>query len=497
MPRLSKSRFQTGLQCHKALWLGSHRPDLKDPIGESQQHIFDTGTNVGELARERFADGVLVEEDHLHSAQALETTRRLLEDSPAAIFEAALQFGGVMVRADALVRIGDDGWDLYEVKSTTKLKDVHITDLAIQVWVLERAGLRIRHAYLMHLDNTYVYAGGEYDLERLFIAEDATQSVRDYLPAVPALVAEMTSVLEGLEPQVPIGRRCDSPYTCGFYGYCHAGMPEHPVTALPRISAGTLGALIADGILAIEDVPADYPGLTAPQRTTCELVRSGTREIVGDVASSLEPLSYPIHFLDFESFNSALPLFPGMHPWQQVPFQWSDHILHANGDLEHREFLYDGAGDPRETFARSLVDALGGEGSAVVYSSFESTRLNELARDLPEYGKAIAAILPRLFDLEKVVKAHVRCAECLGATSVKVVLPALVPDLSYDGLEIAHGDLAALRYVGCITGTTIGPEREQVMSDLRAYCGTDTLAMVRLLDAIRTEAAQDSERQAG
>ena len=497
MPRLSKSRFQTGLQCYKALWLGSHRPDLKDPIGESQQHIFDTGTRVGELARERFVGGVLVTEDHLHATQALETTRRLLDDPPAAIFEAALQSGGVMVRADAIVRVGEAEWDLYEVKSATKLKGVHITDLAIQVWVLEGAGLRIRRAYLMHLDNTYVYDGGDHDLERLFVAEDATQLVRDYLPAVPALVAEMGAVLEGPEPRVPIGRRCDSPYTCSFYGYCHAGMPEHPVTALPRISAGALDSLIADGILAIEDVPENYPGLTAPQRTTCELIRAGTREIIGDVTRSLEPLRYPIHFLDFESFNSALPLFPGTRPWQQVLFQWSDHILHEDGALEHCEFLYDGTGDPRPTFARSLVDALGDEGSVVVYSSFEATRLNELARDLPEFAEPIALILPRLFDLEKVVKAHVRYAECLGGTSVKVVLPALVPDLSYEGLGIARGDLAALKYAGCVTGVTVGPEREQIMSDLRTYCGTDTLAMVRLLDVIRGAAGQNSKRQAG
>ena len=486
MARLSKSRFQTGLQCRRALWLGAHRPELRDPIGERQQHIFDTGTSVGELARERFPGGVLVAEDHLHSAQALVTTREVLAGSPRAIFEAAIESGGVYVRPDVLVPVGDGTWDVYEVKSTSKTKPAHLTDLAVQVWVLEGAGLKIRRAYLMHLDTSYVYQGGEYDLERLFAADLMTDKVRELLPTVPPLVAEMLAVLEGSEPQVSIGKRCDSPYTCAFYGYCHAGMPERPVTALPRISAALLDSLVADGILSIDDVPTDYPGLTVQQRVVCELVRSGAPRIDGDVATSLAPLEYPIHFLDFESFMSAVPLFPGTRPWQSILFQWSDHVLRENGDLDHREFLYDGTGDPRPALVDALLEALGSAGSIVVYSSFESTRLRELARDFPEHAEQLEAVRARLFDLERVVAAHVRHPECLGRTSIKVVLPALVPDLSYDGLEIADGELASLRYLECITGAASAEQREATLTALRTYCGRDTMAMVRLLEALRT-----------
>ena len=137
--RLSKSRFQTGLQCPKALWLSTNARELADPISETQQHIFDTGTAVGELARERFGNGVLVTEDYTQSGQALETTRQLLEDPPDVIFEAALEYGGVFVRPDALVRVGEDLWDLYEVKSSTRVKPENITDVAVQTWVLEGA----------------------------------------------------------------------------------------------------------------------------------------------------------------------------------------------------------------------------------------------------------------------------------------------------------------------------------------------------------------------
>jgi len=484
--RLSKSRFQTGLQCPRALWLTCHDRGLADPVDETQQHIFDTGTTVGELARERFGGGVLVAEDYTQSAEALETTRRLLEDPPSALFEAAIEHGGVFVRPDVLVRVGENLWDLYEVKSSTRVKPVNITDVAVQLWVLEGAGLRINRAHLMHLDNTYVYDGGPYDLQRLFRAEDVTSDARAYLPQIPELVAEMLAMLDCDEPPtVPIGKHCDKPYTCGFHGHCHAFLPSNPVTSLPRISADLLDALIADGIFAIEDVPSDYPQLTSAQRTVCELVRTGEPQIVGDVERSLAELTYPIHFLDFETIMSALPLYPGTRPWQMITFQWSDHVLHENGDLEHREFLYEGAGDPRPDFVETLIGALGQAGSVVVYSAFENSRLNDLAAAFPEHATAIGAIQGRIFDLMKTVSAHVRHPDCLGSVSIKAVLPALVDDLSYDGLGIAEGGTASLRYLQVATGQIPAEERAAVFADLREYCGTDTLAMVRLLEVLR------------
>ncbi len=483
--RLSKSRFQTGLQCRKALWLSTHARELADPTPETQQHIFDTGNAVGELARERFADGVLVAEDYTQSAQALETTRRLLEDPPSAIFEAALEHGGVFVRPDALVRVGENLWDLYEVKSGTRVKDVNITDVAVQTWVLEGAGVPIRRAFLMHLDNTYVYDGGDYDLERLFVAEDVTAGTRAYLPQVPGLVAEMLAMLDAAEPPaVAIGKQCDNPYTCAFYGHCHAFLPGRAVTELPRISEALLDSLIADGIFAIEDVPLDYPLLSSAQREVCELVRSGEPRIVGDVGRSLAGLDYPLHFLDFETFMTALPLYPGTRPWQMITFQWSDHILHENGDLEHREFLYEGSGDPRPAFTQSLIETLGDAGSVVVYSPFENSRLRELAFAFPEHAEAIAGIQSRVFDLLQTVRAHVRHPECLGGASIKVVLPALVKDLSYEGLGIADGNIASMRYCQAATGELTDEECATVYADLRAYCGTDTLAMVRLYEVL-------------
>jgi predicted RecB family nuclease len=485
---LSKSRFQLGLQCQKLLWLKCRRPELADPITELQQHIFDTGTHVGVLARERFGGGMLVAEDHTQSSQALETTARLMADPPAAIFEAAFVHGGVFVRPDALVRAGD-AWDLYEVKSGTKVKPENVTDVAVQVWVLEGAGLKIRRAYLMHLDNTYVYAGGDYDLGSLFAAEDVTADVRVWVPAIPDLVAEMLAMLDGPEPERRIGKHCDNPYTCAFYGYCHASLPERAITQLPRVTDELIASLLAAGIQAIDDIPPHFPGLTTAQRTVCETLRRGTARFDPRIEAVLGRLSFPIHFLDFETMQPALPLYPGTRTWQQVPFQWSDHILEADGMLRHCEFIAEADGDPRPAFVASMLEALGEEGSVVAYhASFEDTRLRELAAALPAQANAIERVRARLFDLEKPVRDFVQHPELLGRSSIKVVLPALVEGLGYDGLDIREGGTASLRYLRCALGVTGVDERAKVLEDLRAYCATDTLAMVELYRTLRREA---------
>ncbi len=483
--RLSKSRFQTGLQCPKALWLTVHEPGLKDPDTEQRTHIFDTGTAVGELARSRFPDGVLITQDHTQSEEALRATQRLFDDPPSAIFEAALFHEGVFVRPDVMVRVGGDEWDLYEVKSSTRVKAENISDVAIQTWVLEGSGQRIRRAFLMHLDNTYVFAGGEYDLTRLFIAEDVTAEARAWMPHVPSRVAEMLRMLDGAMPDVRIGAHCKSPYTCSFHGYCHSFLPEKPVTALPRINPQLLDSLLTAGIHCIADVPLDYPGLTATQREVVAVLRSGEARLVGDLATAFDDLRYPLHFLDFETMMSALPLWASTRPWQQVPFQWSDHILHHNGDLVHREFLHTETSDPRPAFIESLLDTLGDTGSIVVYSAFENTRLNELAAFHPDQAKRIAAVQARIFDLLPVVRRHVRHPATLGSSSIKAVLPALVPDLSYDGLEIAEGGTASLRYLHAVTGRLTGEDVARTFAALREYCGTDTLAMVRLYQVLQ------------
>jgi hypothetical protein len=337
-----------------------------------------------------------------------------------------------------------------------------------------------------HLDKTYVYPGGAYDLEALFALDDVTDAVRAYLPSIPAKVADLQGMLDGPCPADRIGKQCSSPYRCGFFGHCHAFMPAFPVTELPYLSEKGLTALLDDELYCILEVPLDHTALSAKQREACAVIQSGEMLLLGDLAATLERLIYPVHCLDFETFKPALPLYPGTHVHQSIPFQWSDHMLCEDGDMEHREFLFEGDGDPRPHFLASLMKAVDGEGSVVVYSGYENSQLEALARDFPQYQEPVAAIQRRLFDLEKeVVKQHVRHPDFHAFTSIKYVGPALVDDLSYGGLAIQNGDAAMMRYEAVAAGRVPADERQRILDDLRAYCGTDTMALVKLLERFR------------
>ncbi len=361
-PRLSKSRFQAGLQCPKYLWLQCRASQLADPVTEAQQAIFDQGHAVGALARDLFPGGVLVEEDYTQADQALETTQCLLGDGAGCVYEGAFRYDGVFVRPDALFKEDGHNWALVEVKSSTEVKPEYITDLGIQTYVLRGAGVPVGSSRLLHLNNTYVYPGGPYDLGQLFTLEDLTPQVEPFLDSIPGLLRQFRQMLAGPMPDMQISKRCDNPYTCPFYGYCHSYLPEYPVTEITRVSNELLCSLLGDGYCSIREVPLDYPGLTPAQRTMCDVIQTGEPRFDPELKNELSRLSEPIHFLDFETWRSALPVHAGTRPYQALPVQWSCHTL--DGGIEHAEFLHTDRTDPRRSFAESLLSALGADGRA-------------------------------------------------------------------------------------------------------------------------------------
>ena len=488
IPLLSKSRFMAGRQCHKRLYLECFHPELADPVDAGRQAILDTGTRVGELARDRYPGGVLIAEDHLHHNKAVSSTEEALTDPSAqAIYEAAFVHDDIRIRADILKRAGNGMYDLIEVKSGTGVKEEHIPDVAVQLYVLKGCGIPVGRACLCHLNKEYVYQGGSYDLSQLFLVEDKTDKAQLLQPDIPMILEEIRLPLWGLEPpEIKPGRQCSKPYPCAFAGHCLLSEPEHRVIQLPRASERLLSALEDAGIEDIRDIPAGFPGLNENQQRVRDCVVSNRVHLDPYLPGALGQLEYPVHFLDFETFNPALPLYAGTRPYQVIPFQWSDHIITGDGELRHEEFLYDGFDDPREPFARSLLKALGSRGSIVVYSSYEATRIRELAEALPDLSNDLLALLEgRIVDLLALVRNHCYHPEFHGSFSIKSVLPALVPDLGYSDLEISDGGQASAAYAEMVRPETPADRRGLLRESLLAYCKRDTEAEVRLFETLR------------
>ena len=494
LPQLSKSRFVAGLQCLKRLYLECYYRELADPVDAGQQAIFDAGTAVGELARRRFPDGALVSEEYFEHDRAVESTNVLLIDSSVpALYEAAFTSEGIRTRVDILVRRAEQTFDLIEVKSTTAARDHHIPDVAIQLHVVESCGVSVSRAYLMHVNNAYVYQGGEHDLGQLFSLSDVTGQARQYgAEVISPSLAEMWQALQlNAAPEIDTGPHCATPYRCPFFGHCHRDEPEHPIRELPRLRQSEYQRLTSAGILEIDSIPHDFPGLLQVQRRVRDSVVAGLPFIHPELGDRLREISFPAGFLDFETMSLAVPIYPGTRPYQTVPFQWSLHVREESGALAHSAFLDEGPGDPRERFILALLDALPAEGSIVVYSSYETTILKGLAQEFPQYADRLLALCERVVDLLRVIRDNYYHPGFHGSFSIKSVLPALVPDLSYADLDVPDGMAATAAYARLIAGDAPERERASLRQALLAYCERDTEAMVRVYEALLREARQE------
>ena len=487
IPTLSKSRFMAGIQCEKRLYLECYHRDLTDPVDANQQAVFDSGTDVGVLARKLYPDGILIDVDFMHFPQALSLTKAALgKKIPVPLFEAAFQFDDVRIRVDILKPTGNNTFSLIEVKSSSSLKEEYVLDAAIQYYILIGARINVTQVCLAHLNKEYVYPGGGYDLTQLFATDDITSEVQVLQPEIENSLKSMRLCLaESGIPLIKAGKQCTKPYRCSFYGYCHQNEPANHISQLPRISEKLLQRLEEIGVNDILEIPADFSELNEIQQRVRDCVVNGTLYLDKEIKNELGKLIYPIHFLDFETFNPALPLYIGTGPYEVIPFQWSDHILNKDGTLYHEEFLHDGTGDPRPAFAEKLVNTLGKSGSIVVYSGYEAGRIKALAEALPQFSDDFLAILPRIFDLLTQVRNHCYHPEFHGSFSIKSVLPALVPGMNYKDLEINEGGLASLAYFEIISPQITSDRWNELRTNLLKYCERDTEAMVRLVERLK------------
>ncbi|MSU34047.1 MAG: DUF2779 domain-containing protein [Pedosphaera sp.] len=484
---LSKSTYLMGLQCPKLLW---HRFNAREEIPEpedGQKAIFDQGREVGALAKKLFPNGIEIAEGVLELDQVAQYTQDALPFRRP-LFEAACKITDCYARADILVPVGLRQWDILEVKSATKVKAINHHDLAFQKHVFTNAGLKIRKTFLLHINNEYVRQG-EIDPPKYFTKVDLSEIIAPLVSAVPAKVAEMLAVIARTTfPPVRIGRHCTDPYHCLLTSTCWNFLPKHnSVLALYRVGAHGF-TLINEGITKIADIP-ETANLTGRQLIQWNSARSGKPHVDSKaVQSFLKLLKYPLTFMDFETFASAIPLINHSKPYEQVPFQFSLHVVAAPGARPvHRSFLARDARDPRPDFMRELAEKLPGDGSIVVYNaSFEIDRLKACCDLLPDYSNWFAAVPERIIDLLEPFRAfNYYHPDQSGSVSLKAVLPVLTKK-SYVGLEIQEGGVASREFLRVTFGDVSKFERAKIRRQLEDYCGLDTLGMVAILNALST-----------
>jgi CRISPR/Cas system-associated exonuclease Cas4 (RecB family) len=479
---LSKSHFAAGLQCPKLLWWKAHEPDAPELVPDAAaRFIRDEGARVGEAARACFPGGVLIDLPHDQVQERLEATRRALDRGEPAIFEATFAQDGVVVSVDILARKGRTHV-LIEVKSSTSIKTHHLWDVALQAYVLRRAGVEVDTVEIMHLNDGCRFP----QLEDLFVREAVSGRVRALFPQISKLVRAQAAMLEGPLPEFDVGRHCDQPHPCPFRSRCWPALPRHSVETFYALRRDKSAQLGAQGLERVDEVPASFPLNTIQQRQR-RSVTAGELRVEGDLAGALAPFQGRVAYLDFETVGPAIPVWEGFGPWHHHPVQFSCHIASPDGGLEHVEWLAEGPDDCRAALAQTLVDALEDVDAVVAYNApFERKCLEVIAAAAPEQAPRIHTVASKLRDLLPVVRDHVYHPDFLGSFSLKSVVPALLPDLSHESLEVSKGHTAsALLHRLLFLGEPRDPaQREALRRSLLDYCAMDTLALARLKEQL-------------
>jgi len=479
--RLSKSRYTSGVQCHKLLWWKVHEPkavELQPDI--VLQDRFDQGAQVGTLARGTFAGGTLVDLPHHAVAERVALTRKLIDEGAPAIFEASFLADNTFVAVDALTPV-DGGFHLTEVKSSSSQKEEHLPDVAVQIHVLAQSGIKITGADVMHLNKECHFP----DLSNLFERTDVTAAVAPLLNKVGWEIEAQLRMLEGPLPDVPIGLQCHKPYECPFMARCWPKDPDH-IMKLCGIGPIKGCDFMLTGVNRIPDLPASQK-LNVTQKRQIRAMKEGRIIVEPGLKKALEAFDGRLGFLDFETIQRAVPVWPGMAPWEQAPAQFSYHEANGDGTYAHAEFLAEGPKDCRQELARAMIKATKGAEKVVMYSPFEKTKIRGLQKSVPELRPELEALEHKLIDLHPIIKDNVYHPDFLGSFSIKDVLHPLVPELTYNDLVIVDGLVASVEIARLlfVAGKIPKEEHDRVRQDLLNYCERDTWAMVKVLEKLR------------
>jgi len=485
-PFLSKSKYLSGLQCHKLLWHYYNAKEEIPQVDAGTQAIFNQGILVGKYAKQLFFNGVEIQAKHFEMDKTLKDSREALKLRKP-LFEGGFKYRNAFARADILNPVAKDAWDIIEVKSSTEVKEINLHDLALQWYTYQGAGLDINRCHILHINKEYIRKR-DVDSQKLFILEDVTKDVKKFLPDVEGMLEEMVKVIAAKRyPEIAIGLHCSDPYDCPLQEKCFKFLPTHNPLTLYYLKKEKAFGLINDGVTDILKLN-DSIALSDKQKIQIQSLRSKLEFVdKKGIRSFLETLDYPLYYLDFETMGTAIPLFDDVKPYQQIPFQFSLHIQESpKSKIEHIGYLAEGKEDPRPELLKLLKKHLGNKGSIIAYNaSFEKGRLKESAEVFSSYKDWIQKIQGRIIDLLDPFKAfYYYHYKQEGSASLKAVLPVLTGK-GYEGMEIADGGTASNEYLRVTFGDVDALDRRRVREQLEKYCGQDTLGMVWIIDKLR------------
>jgi len=487
--KLSKSLYTRGLQCSKSLWLKKHKSEVLSNPNTSQKAIFATGDVVGGLACELFPNGKEIPFEGTTFEEKIALTQKWLNDGLKNIYEATFEYDGVLVMVDIL-HINDDGSvEIYEVKSSTGVKDVYLDDASIQYYVLHGLGYDVRRASIVHINNKYERAD-ELEIDKLFTIADVTAKVLKRQVNIPIHLKNFTDQLaKENEPDITIGKYCDKPYECDAKEYCWQHIPENSIFDISRLKTDKKFDMYSKGIITFDQI-TDIGSFGKSQQIQIQSQQQNKIIInTSAIKKFLNGLTYPIYHLDFETFEQAVPEWKGIVPFMQIPFQYSLHIEFENKPLEHKEFLAIQGVDPRYELAKRLVADIPDDVTVLAYNmGFEKGVIKKLANMFEEFSVALMKIHDNVQDLmTPFQKKDYYTPSMKGSYSIKYVLPALVPEMkqAYKNLNHIHNGSDAMQIYPKLATMQNKDEMLELREALLRYCELDTLAMAKILDNLR------------
>ena len=502
MVYLSKSKYCGLWQCPKLAWLRQYKPEVA-VIDETLQDRFDAGNAVGDLAMGLFGDYVEVTTyngEKLDLKAMIDKTSSEMAKGTHNICEASFSYNGLYCAVDIL-RKTEDGWAIYEVKSSTKHKeadgsykedkDVYIADIAYQKYVLDHCGINVTGTYLVCLNGDYVF-DGTLDLQQLFLISDTADQVRNEIQSIEHNLEIAERILTSdEEPDIDLDVHCMEPYVCAFWKYCSQHIPDESVFTIYKLGKKKKIEYYRNGWITYRDLIDNAPIKNEKQLRQIEfgLEDKGTYIDKAEIAAFLQKLSYPLYFLDFETIQPVIPQYIGTRPYAQIPFQYSLHYIEEEGgELKHKEFLAESGTDPRRAIAAQLCADIPMNVCVTAYNkSFECTRIRELAETYPDLSEHLLNIRDNIVDLLDPFQSGWYYNRAMkGSFSIKSVLPAIFPDdpnLNYHNLEGVHNGGEAMTIFPKIKD--MSPEEQQkARHNLLKYCELDTYAMVKVWEEL-------------